>query len=353
MQLTPWPFISKGLAQSTQSTLTKAMRDSGKVLNWDHLDGPVVDKHSTGGVGDNISLMLAPIVAAGGVYVPMISGRGLGHTGGTLDKLESIPGYNAKPDAETFDKIVREVGCSIIGQTADLAPADARIYGIRDVTASVEAIPLITASILSKKLAAGLDYLVMDVKVGNGAFMTKRADAVALAANIMTVAYDAGTPTNVLLTDMDQPLSSDIGNAIEVMDAVRFLRSDHPNTREQQVTIGLAAEMFFIAGKARSHEEGCRLANNLLSTGKAAEVFNKMVHAHGGPADIIENPNKYLKLTQDKWEIPAPTDGFVDAINTREIGMTVVGLKGGPASIRIKKLITQLALIKLLPLAHK
>lgn len=319
----------QGLENSSQATLTKAMRDSGRVLKWDHLDGPTVEKHSTGGVGDNISLMLAPIVAAAGVYVPMISGRGLGHTGGTLDKFESIPGYNVKPDIETFQKIVKDVGCSIIGQTADLAPADAVIYGVRDVSATVESIPLITASILSKKLAAGSDYLIMDVKFGNGSFMGEIDRAIALAHNIIRVAGEAGTPTNVLLTDMDQPLSSDIGNAIEVLDAIKFLKNETPKNREYDVTIGLAAEMFNICGRVKSHQEGIELANEILTSGKGAEVFNKMIHAHGGPADIIENPHKYLKLTQQKWDIPAPKNGVVVEIDTREIGMTIVALKGG------------------------
>lgn len=198
----------KGMNRDEAVALTLAMRDSGSVLDWSDLPGPVTDKHSTGGVGDNVSLMLAPIVAACGAYVPMISGRGLGHTGGTLDKMDSIPGYVSQPDKGRFRKVVRDVGCAIIGQTGDLAPADKRFYAIRDVTATVESIPLITASILSKKLAAGLQSLVLDVKTGSGAFMSSRKDATALARSLVEVATGAGLPTTALLTDMDQPLAN-------------------------------------------------------------------------------------------------------------------------------------------------
>ena len=206
----------KGMSAEEAVGLTLAMRDSGTVLKWD-LPGPVVDKHSTGGIGDNVSLMLAPMLAACGCFVPMISGRGLGHTGGTLDKLDSIPGYNTTPDNDLFRKVTREVGCAIIGQTADLAPADKRLYGIRDVTATVESVPLITASILSKKLAAGLQHLVMDVKCGSGAFMSKREDAVALAKSLVSVANGAGLKTTALITDMNRPLAHSAGDRKSVV----------------------------------------------------------------------------------------------------------------------------------------
>jgi thymidine phosphorylase len=215
--------VLNGMSREETVALTLAMRDSGSVLDWSHLPGPVADKHSTGGVGDNVSLMLAPIVAACGAYVPMISGRGLGHTGGTLDKLDSIPGYASQPDKALFARVVKEAGCAIIGQTADLAPADRRFYAIRDVTATVESIPLITASILSKKLAAGLKSLVLDVKAGNGAFMATKRGAAALAASLVEVANGAGLPTTALITDMNQPLASAAGNAAEVANAVDFL----------------------------------------------------------------------------------------------------------------------------------
>ena len=223
-----------GMEAGEQAALTRAMTNSGSILDWRRvgLEGPVVDKHSTGGVGDKVSLMLAPIVAACGAYVPMISGRGLGHSGGTMDKLESIPGYDTMPDLGTFMRNVREIGCSIIGQTSELAPADQRLYAIRDITATVESVPLITASILSKKLAAGLDHLVMDVKFGSGAFMGGADDSRALALNIVNIASSAGLPTTALLTDMNQVLGHTAGNALEVMETIDFLtgreREDQP-----------------------------------------------------------------------------------------------------------------------------
>jgi thymidine phosphorylase len=232
----------KGMSAEEAVGLTLAMRDSGTVLHWDLL-GPVVDKHSTGGIGDNVSLMLAPMLAACGCFVPMISGRGLGHTGGTLDKLDSIPGYHTTPDNELFRKVTREVGCAIIGQTADLAPADKRLYGIRDVTATVESVPLITASILSKKLAAGLQHLVMDVKCGNGAFMEKREDAVALAKSLVSVANGAGLKTTALITDMSEPLAKVAGNALEVLHAVRFLKGQLVDSRVHEVAVRLGMEL--------------------------------------------------------------------------------------------------------------
>ena len=236
--------------------LTLAMRDSGDVLDWSDLPGPVTDKHSTGGVGDNVSLMLAPIVAACGAYVPMISGRGLGHTGGTLDKMDAIPGYISQPDIALFRKAVLETGCAIIGQTADLAPADRRLYAIRDVTGTVESVPLITASILSKKLAAGLQSLVLDVKVGNGAFMEKSRDATALANSLVEVANGAGLKASALITGMNEPLASAAGNAVEVRNAVDFLTGRFRDKRLEDVTLALAAEMLQSAGLASSNQDG-------------------------------------------------------------------------------------------------
>ena len=239
-----------GMTLDERVALTLAMTRSGVVLSWDDLDGPVVDKHSTGGVGDTVSLMLAPAVAACGAFVPMISGRGLGHTGGTLDKMFSIPGYDAMPDRETFRRVVRDVGCAIIGQTDDLAPADKRLYAIRDVTATVESVPLITASILSKKLAAGLDGLAMDVKFGNGAFMASRDEAQELADSIVEVATGAGLPTRAVLTDMNQPLASAAGNAIEVVYAIDYLTGARREPRMHDVVVTLGAEMLVLASLA-------------------------------------------------------------------------------------------------------
>jgi len=320
--------LLNGMSPDEAVALTLAMRDSGTVLTWD-LPGPVVDKHSTGGVGDNVSLMLAPIVAACGAYVPMISGRGLGHTGGTLDKMDSIPGYKSQPDNALFRKTVRDVGCAIIGQTGDLAPADKRFYGIRDVTATVESVPLITASILSKKLAAGLDALVLDVKSGNGAFMARPREASALAKSLVEVANGAGLPTTALVTDMNQPLASAAGNALEVANAVDFLTGDVRDRRLADVTLALAAEMLVSAGIARSRKDGLARAQEALNSGKAAERFGRMVAALGGPADFVSRYKSYLPNAPVVRPVVAPAQGFVRSIDTRAVGMAVVALGGG------------------------
>ncbi len=317
-----------GMERDETVALTMAMRDSGTVLDWSDLAGPAVDKHSTGGVGDNVSLMLAPIVAACGAYVPMISGRGLGHTGGTLDKMDSIPGYTSQPDNLLFRKVVKEVGCAIIGQTSDLAPADKRIYSIRDVTATVESIALITASILSKKLAAGLQALVLDVKAGNGAFMAKTKDAVKLATSLVEVANGAGLKTAALVTDMNEPLASAAGNAVEVMNAIEFLTGKR-DPRLESVTLDLAAEMLEQAGIAATVREGHALAKHALDSGKAAELFARMVAALGGPNDLMEKPGKHLGSAPVIKPVAALSDGFIHSILTRGLGVAVVGLGGG------------------------
>lgn len=318
-----------GMNRDEAVALTLAMRDSGDVLDWSDLPGPVTDKHSTGGVGDNVSLMLAPIVAACGAYVPMISGRGLGHTGGTLDKMDSIPGYVSQPDNELFRKTVLGAGCAIIGQTADLAPADKRLYAIRDVTATVESIPLITASILSKKLAAGLKSLVLDVKVGNGAFMARSRDAAALATSLVTVANGAGLKTTALITGMNEPLASAAGNAVEVENAIDFLTGRRRDRRLEQVVLALGAEMLQQAGLAASNRDGMRRAAEALETGKAAEVFGRMVALLGGPKDFIERSEKYLPKAEVELPVKAAQAGFVTAIETRNVGLAVVTLGGG------------------------
>ncbi len=317
-----------GMSRDEAVALTLAMRDSGEVLSWD-LPGPVVDKHSTGGVGDNVSLMLAPIVACCGAYVPMISGRGLGHTGGTLDKMDAIPGYVSQPDNALFRKVVREEGCAIIGQTGNLAPADKRFYSIRDVTATVESIPLITASILSKKLAAGLGALVLDVKSGNGAFMARAKDASALARSLVEVANGAGLPTTALVTDMNQPLASAAGNAVEVANAVEFLTGDRQDRRLRDVTLALAAEMLVAAGRTSNRKEGLDLAAEALDGGRAAERFGKTVAALGGPADFVENWRTHLPAAPVEHVVKATRGGYVKAIATRDIGLAVVALGGG------------------------
>ncbi|MGL4729231.1 MAG: thymidine phosphorylase [Bosea sp. (in: a-proteobacteria)] len=308
--------------------LTKAMRDSGEVLAWD-LPGPALDKHSTGGVGDTVSLMLGPVVAACGGYVPMISGRGLGHTGGTLDKLEAIPGYNATPDNALFRKVVRQTGCAIIGQTANLAPADKKLYGIRDVTATVESIPLITASILSKKLAAGLDGLVMDVKSGSGAFMATLEGARALAKSIVAVANGAGLPTTALITDMDGPLADAAGNALEVSYAIDFLTGVRREARMLEVVIALAADMLVLGKLATTIPEARAKAEQALISGAATERFARMVTALGGPANIIENPRAHLAQAPITRPVHAKQSGMIARIDTRGLGLAVVALGGG------------------------
>lgn len=321
--------LLNGMTRDEAAALTLAMRDSGDVFDWSDLPGPVVDKHSTGGVGDNVSLMLAPIVAACGAFVPMISGRGLGHTGGTLDKMESIPGYNATPDNTLFSKVVNEVGCAIIGQTAQLAPADKRFYGIRDVTATVESIPLITASILSKKLAAGLGSLVMDVKFGNGAFMPDFNKAKELAQSITGVARAAGLPCNALLTDMNQPLANAAGNAVEVVNAVEFLTGTSRETRLTEVVVSLCAEMLLTAGIETNRDSARAKVQSVLNSGQAAEKFGHMVHALGGPSDFVEKYPTYLPVAKLTRAVPALSSGHINTIETRDIGLAVVELGGG------------------------
>jgi thymidine phosphorylase len=308
--------------------LTQAMTASGTQLSWS-LDGPVVDKHSTGGVGDTVSLMLGPMVAACGGYVPMISGRGLGHTGGTYDKFESIPGYRASPSMAEFRRVVQRVGCAIIGQTADLAPADKRLYGVRDVTATVESIPLITASILSKKLAAGLDALAMDVKVGNGAFMAKPRDAQALARSIVGVASGAGTPTTALLTDMNEPLASVAGNALEVVYAIEYLTGTNREPRMHEVVLALGAEMLVLGRLARSVSAARTKLQACLDDGSAAERFAKMVRALGGPAGLVASPWKHLERAPVVQAVHADRSGPVTGVETRQVGLAVVVLGGG------------------------
>ncbi len=319
----------RDMDRAERVALTLAMRDSGTVLSWDDLPGPALDKHSTGGVGDTVSLPLAAAVAACGGFVPMISGRGLGHTGGTLDKLDSVPGYATQPDNALFRRVVREAGCAIIGQTADLAPADKRLYAIRDVTATVESIPLITASILSKKLAAGLHGLAMDVKVGSGAFMATLDGSRALARSLVDVATGAGLPTTALITDMDQPLASAAGNAVEVAYALDHLAGRRREPRFHEVTVALGAEMLVLGRLARDIADGRRQIEEAFASGRAAERFARMVSALGGPADLLEKPDRHLPAAPVVLEIAAPRTGIVASIATRDIGLAVVALGGG------------------------
>ena len=318
----------KGIGAGGRVALTRAMRDSGRVLQWS-LPGPVLDKHSTGGIGDSISLLLAPALAACGAYVPMISGRGLGHTGGTLDKLESIPGYRTDPGVERFAQVVREVGCAIVGASADVAPADRRLYGIRDISGTVESIDLITASILSKKLAAGLEVLVLDVKAGSGAFMKSLADARALAHALVDAANGAGCSTIALITDMNQPLGQSAGNALEVLEVMETLTGSAVNEPLWELTEALGGEALALAGLAGTPQEGASMIDEALESGRAAAMFGRMIAALGGPADFVERYPDRLPAAPVIRPVPATRDCFVTAVNGAVLGDAVVHLGGG------------------------
>ena len=319
----------QNMSMAEQTALTLAMRDSGRCLQWPDLDGPVLDKHSTGGVGDLVSLIIAPALAACGAYIPMISGRGLGHTGGTLDKLESIPGFDVRPSAELFSRVVRETGLAMTGQGKDLAPADGRMYAVRDVTATVDSIPLIVASILSKKLAEGLDGLVLDIKTGNGAFMKERNRARDLAGNLIEVAAMAGLPCRAVITDMNQPLARSAGNALEMMEAIEFLNGGYRQPRLEEVTLSLGSEMLLLAGLAEKPKAARQKLTEVLESGLAAEHFARMVSLQGGPADLLERPEKYLSAAPFVRTLTATRDGCIEFMDTRAIGMCIVGLGGG------------------------
>lgn len=320
--------LLRGLSASGRVALTRAMRDSGTVLEW-NLSGPVLDKHSTGGIGDCTSLLLAPALAACGAYVPMISGRGLGHSGGTLDKLEAIPGYRADVDTDRLRRVTAEVGCAIVAASADLAPADRRLYAVRDVTATVESIDLITASILSKKLAAGLEGLVLDVKVGSGAFMRTLADAEALARSLVETAHGAGCMTTALLTDMSQPLATAMGNALEVIEAMETLTGSSVNHALHEVSCALGGELLAVGGLAADASDGASRIARVLENGRAAEVFGEMVAALGGPSDFIERWPDRLPSAPVVREVRAPREAVVQAIDGRALGLAVVALGAG------------------------
>ncbi len=321
----------RGMARDECAALTRAMTHSGAILDWseDDLGGPILDKHSTGGVGDKVSLILAPVVAACGGFVPMISGRGLGHTGGTVDKVASIPGYETAPDLARFRAAVRAAGCAIVGPTAELAPADRRLYAIRDVTATIDSIPLITASILSKKLAARLDALVMDVKFGSGAFMVSLESATALAESLVEVAREARLRTVALLTDMSQALGRDVGNALEVREAIDFLTGRRRDARLHTVTIALASELLVLGGLAGDHGEASRVVEQALASGTAAERFARMVAALGGPGDLVERTDRHLPEAPVRLAVAPARAGVITRVDARALGLVVVGLGGG------------------------
>ncbi|MBN8630351.1 MAG: thymidine phosphorylase [Rhodobacterales bacterium] len=320
--------LLKGLGEEGRVALTRGMRDSGRVLDWD-LPGPVVDKHSTGGIGDCTSLLLAPALACCGAYVPMISGRGLGHTGGTLDKLEAIPGFRTGLTEASLRKQMAEVKCAIVAASADLAPADRRLYAIRDVSGTVESIDLITASILSKKLAAGLEALVLDVKCGSGAFMKTPERAEALARSLVKTAQGAGCMTSALITDMSQPLATAAGNALEVIEVMETLTGTSVNAALWEVTVALGGEVLALAGLADDVLDGEERITRALETGAAAEAFGRMVVAQGGPADFVDRWPDRLPSAPVMMEVPAPRDGFVARIDGEALGLAVVHLGGG------------------------
>ncbi|BAL97909.1 thymidine phosphorylase [Rubrivivax gelatinosus] len=319
--------LLRGMDRAETVALTQAMTDSGERLRWAGFGRPVLDKHSTGGLGDKTSLLLAPIVAACGGLVPMISGRGLGHTGGTLDKLEALPGYGVDPSPERLHAVLRTAGCAIIGASERLAPADRRLYAIRDVTATVESLPLITASILSKKLAAWLDALVLDVKLGSGAFMRDAAAAQALATSLVDTARGAGLAAAALVTDMNQVLGRSAGNALEVAECLALLRGEPGDARLVEVTLGLAARLLVLGGLQADEPAALAAARRALASGAAAERFAAMVAGLGGPGDVLKNAR--LASAPVIAEVPAPRDGVVAAIDARALGYAIVELGGG------------------------
>lgn len=319
--------VLNGLSDEGRVALTQGMRDSGDVLKWD-LPGPVLDKHSTGGVGDCVSLILAPVLAACGIYVPMISGRGLGHTGGTLDKLEAIPGIDINVSEQRLRLLTREVGCAIVSATGQIAPADRRLYAIRDVTATVESIDLITASILSKKLAAGLGGLILDVKCGSGAFMKTHDDAKSLAQALVSTANGAGCPTMALITDMNEPLAPALGNALEVAVCMEVLAGNTAVApRLYELTVALCAQLLMMQGE-HGPEAGARV-KDALSSGAAMERFAHMIAALGGPPDMAHDWHTHLPKAPVVGDVTAPKAGYVAAIDGEALGLVVVGLGGG------------------------
>jgi pyrimidine-nucleoside phosphorylase len=328
-QMTAWlmAVFFRGLDDAETVALTDAMIESGKVIDLSSVPGVKVDKHSTGGVGDKVSIALAPLVAACGVPVPMVSGRGLGHTGGTLDKLEAIPGLRTQLDADQFARIVREVGCCMIGATGEIAPADKRIYALRDVTGTVECVPLIVASILSKKIAEGLDALVLDVKVGRGAFMKNEKDARALAEAIVRVGASADKKVVALLTDMESPLGTAVGNAIETREALEVLAGGGP-ADVVECTMALGAEMLVLGGAASGDEEARTLLRAAIGSGAAARTAERMIEAQGGNPRVVGDPG-LLDVAREEVVVRAPADGFVQRVDAFAIGLAAVAMGAG------------------------
>ena len=324
----------RGMTPAECAAFTLAVRDTGEVFDWrrESPPGPVLDKHSTGGVGDLVSLALGPMLAACGAWVPMIVGRGLAHTGGTLDKLESIPGYQSRPPPERVRKAMHDAGVAIVGAGDRIAPADRRLYAIRDVTATVDCLPLIVASILSKKLAAGLDALVLDIKFGNGAVLPEPARGRELAQAMTATAAAAGLPMHALLTDMSEPLARSAGNALEVREAIAMLRGETSDSRLLEVTMALGAEVMVLGKLAKDAKAARSALARSITSGGAAERFARMVVSLGGPKDLVEKPDAHLAIAPLVIDVPASRDGIVARIDTRAIGFTVVKLGGGRIS---------------------
>ena len=321
-------ILWRQMSQAELAALTGAMLHSGDVLDFSDLPGQKIDKHSTGGVGDKTSLILAPIVAACGVYVPMISGRGLGHTGGTLDKLESIPGFNVNLSLPEFRRVLAKAGCALIGQTAEIAPADKKLYALRDVTGTVESPYLICASIMSKKLAEGVDGLVLDVKTGSGAFMKKKEDAAFLAKLMVETGKRMGKRMVALITDMDQPLGTAIGNALEVVECIEILSGNHAGSDLRELSLQLSAWMLVLGGRATNLAEGCHLAERAIASGAAREKFREIIRLQGGDERVVDDPSR-LPSAKNTFEFTASHSGFVASIDCERVGTASVVLGGG------------------------
>ena len=330
-------IFQNGMTAEETVWLTYAMKNSGDILEWHNfIDSDLVcDKHSTGGVGDKVSLILAPILAACDLYVPMISGRGLGHTGGTLDKFDSIPGYETQPSIEKFQKVVKDVGCAIIGQTSNLAPADKKLYSIRDIVGTVESLPLITSSILSKKIASGLKTLVLDVKVGNGSFNSTIDIAKKLSHSLVTVAHGAGLQCEAIITDMNQVLGKSAGHILEMSECINFLKNQEKESRLEIITYELVASILMMSQNL-SKEDAMKKINTVISNGQAAEKFEKMVHALGGPSDIMSSHDNHLKIKAFKKDIISTQSGWVKEIKTRDLGLILIELGGGRKQVTDK-----------------
>ncbi len=323
-------FIN-GLRQSEQNALTEAMLNSGEVLDFSDIDAPVADKHSTGGVGDKTSLLIAPIAAACGVVVPMISGRGLGHTGGTLDKLESVPNYNVNLSIEEFKKIVKKCGFAMTGQTAEIAPADKKLYALRDATATIESVPLIVGSIMSKKLSEGLDALCLDVKTGSGAFMQSEREARKLAKALVKTGNACGVKTEAVISDMNQPLGKYVGNALEVFECLNILRGETDKLSGQtlDLSIELTARILILTGVCDSVKNAKAKINNVLASGEALERFRANIEAQGGDPKICDKPEILLDKNLLEVKIKSPESGYVLEIDATEIGKAVAAIGGG------------------------